>query len=143
MAFNEAVRRRIGQPTAIAKKRADATFDARVYTVPDYIEVENYFVWRQQDAERNSVTMLAQHYASHKQLHGKKRSEQHEIIYQAGDNWAKHPASFKHGRVIRKRDGRWMVDSATPMFTAERDYIRNLIPRHWEGDEATAKKVGL
>src|ERR1041385_3894300 len=30
-------------------------FDARVFTVPDPTEVENYFIWRQKDAVRNSI----------------------------------------------------------------------------------------
>ena len=37
-----------------------AFFDARVFTIPDPVEVENYFVWRQKDAVRNSLAMHAQ-----------------------------------------------------------------------------------
>lgn len=37
-----------------------ATFDARVFTVPDAVEAANYLIWRQRDAERNSVSMAAQ-----------------------------------------------------------------------------------
>ena len=80
-----------------------AQFDARVFTIPDFVEVANYFVWRQKDAIRNSVSMLAQHYYSHKQLQGKSTTDRHELIHKAGDNWAKHPNNFKNGRVIRKR----------------------------------------
>jgi tRNA(His) guanylyltransferase len=137
-----------------SKKRPTATFDARVYTIPDFVEVENYFVWRQQDAERNSVTMLAQNYASHKQLHGKNRAAQHEIIHKAGDNWAKHPTRFKHGAMIRKKCGalelstgqrvrlessNWFVDDETPIFTRKRDYLRELIPVPWENDMIVRK----
>jgi tRNA(His) 5'-end guanylyltransferase len=131
------------------KKAPDATFDARVFVIPDLIEVENYFVWRQQDAERNSVTMLAQAYASAKELHGKNRAAQHEIIYKAGDNWAKHPASFKHGRIVRRqaidylgippaipagRQSNWFVDEDTPVFTKSRFFLRTLIPLIWDND---------
>jgi tRNA(His) guanylyltransferase len=129
-------------------KRPTAIFDARVFTVPDPIEVENYFVWRQQDAERNSVMMLARAYASHKQLAGKKRADQHELIHKAGDNWAKHPVRFKHGAVIRRSDAEihdytdvdnplysnWFVDENTPVFTKERQYLRNLVPIVWNDD---------
>jgi tRNA(His) 5'-end guanylyltransferase len=130
--------------TPITKKAPDAVFDARVYTIPDLIEVENYFVWRQQDAERNSVMMLARAYASHKQLAGKNRAAQHEIIHKAGDNWAKHPVSFKHGRVIRKIvklggddagvRSNWKIDHNTPVFTKDREYLRGLIPVIWNDD---------
>lgn len=158
-------------------KKPNAMFDSRAWTIPDYIEVENYFVDRQKDAERNSVTLLASNYASHKQLHAKSTSERHEIIHAAGDNWAKHPVRFKHGGVVRRMvsvdlmkvqpglldrlaaSGKkmsssnaakllmtdpvarthWVVDEATPIFTAERDYLRRMIPRHWEGDETAMK----
>jgi tRNA(His) guanylyltransferase len=134
----------------ISKKIPTAVFDARVFIIPDLIEVENYFVWRQQDAERNSVMMLARAYASHKQLAGKKRADQHDIIHKAGDNWAKHPTSFKHGRMIRRANvvpvqiegGRivavgernWIMDDNTPIFTKDREYLRNKIPLVWEED---------
>jgi len=139
--------------TLLGLKKPDATFDARVFTIPDHIEVENYFVWRQNDAVRNSVTMLAQHYASHKQLHGKGREQQHEVIHAHGDNWASHPARFKHGAVIRKLGaaewgedlgeqpreenysvGNWFVDGKTPVFTRNWEYLRRMIPIHWEDD---------
>ena len=63
-------------------KKPNAIFDARVFVIPDPVEVENYFIWRQKDAERNSVSMLAQGYASPKQLHGKDRTAQHDIIHE-------------------------------------------------------------
>ncbi len=147
----------MGNELPITKKLPVATFDARVWTIPDHIEVENYFVWRQQDAVRNSVSMLARAYASHKQLHGKNQAAQHDAIIAAGDNWAKHPARFKHGGIIRRkaaevraelalhpsnprseiRLSNWFMDTETPVFTKQRDYLRNMIPIHWEGDLVT------
>jgi tRNA(His) 5'-end guanylyltransferase len=152
-------------PTSkICSKTPNATFDARVWTIPDHVEVENYFVWRQQDAVRNSVMMLARAHASHKQLHGKNQSAQHDIIHAAGDNWEKHPARFKHGGVIRRQavdylaplsathpafiqlaEGKrvplersnWFMDEGTPVFTRERHYLRTMIPIHWEDDLVT------
>jgi tRNA(His) 5'-end guanylyltransferase len=144
----------------IDDKLPNAMFDARVFIIPDLIDVENYFVWRQKDATRNSVTMLAQHYASHKQLQGKDQSARQEIIHKAGDNWAKHPADFRHGRVVRRSDvgdwGRdigkqpspecyavpnWHVDHETPIFTRKREYLRGLIPLVWENDLIVRKAV--
>src|SRR5271170_5535573 len=125
-------------------KRPTAIFDDRVFIVSDPIEVENYFVWRQQDAERNSIMMLARAYATHKQLAGKKRADQHEIIHAAGDNWAKHPVSFKHGRMVLKfkflheknppKSGNWNVDNETPVFTKNREYLRSRVPIIWNDD---------
>ena len=163
MAFNLAVARYGARNlemdiTAVGDKRPDAVFDARAFTVPDMVEVENYFVWRQKDAVRNSVTMLAQAYASHKQLQGKSVAERHEIIHAAGDNWAKHPGNFRNGRVVRKSGaeewgkdlgeqphrkyaiGNWIVDAETPVFTRDRAYLRGLIPLAWE-DDLVVRKV--
>jgi tRNA(His) guanylyltransferase len=112
------------------------TFDARAFTIPDPVEVANYFVWRQKDAERNSVQMLAQHHYTAKQLSGKNIAAQHEMIHKAGDNWAKHPDGFKRGRVIRRLDAGVStivtVDKDAPTFTKKPDYLDELIPRHWE-----------
>lgn len=33
-----------------------ALFDSRTFSVPDKTEVENYFIWRQQDTVRNSIS---------------------------------------------------------------------------------------
>src|SRR5271170_3747287 len=148
MAFNRGVMGYLTHSGDMAQnkillKQPNAMFDARVYTIPDPIEVENYFVWRQQDAERNSIMMLARAYATHKQLAGKKRADQHEIIHKAGDNWAKHPPSFKHGRLafkskvaveFGKRSSNWIIDHDTPVFTKNRAYLRNFVPIIWNDD---------
>jgi tRNA(His) guanylyltransferase len=107
-----------------------ATFDARVFVIPDPVEVENYFIWRQQDCERNSVQMLAQHYYSQNELNGKKLSEQHEMIHRAGDNWAKHPERFKNGALIHRQGF-----SNAPVFTKTRS-LRRLIPEQWPNEPA-------
>jgi tRNA(His) 5'-end guanylyltransferase len=43
-------------------------FDARVFVLPE-ADVCNYFVWRQQDAQRNAVQMIARAMFSHKECH--------------------------------------------------------------------------
>ena len=62
-------------------------FDARVYNVPIH-EVNNYMIWRQQDATRNSISSLAQANFSHKQLHGVDCDAMQEMLFsQKGINW--------------------------------------------------------
>ncbi|MEV4384034.1 tRNA(His) guanylyltransferase Thg1 family protein, partial [Streptosporangium sp. NPDC049644] len=79
---------------------AHATFDARVFTIPDPVEVANYFVWRQRDCVRNSVTMAAQAKFSHKQLHGVSTGRMQEMLWaEHGINWNDYPAGVKRGRV--------------------------------------------
>lgn len=53
----------------LKEKQFKANFDARVFNVPFY-EVINNLIWRQQDATRNSINMVAQSLYSHKELQG-------------------------------------------------------------------------
>jgi tRNA(His) guanylyltransferase len=116
---------------ALGIGKPKAYFDSRAFVIPDPVEVANYFIWRQKDAERNSVAMLAQSYASAKQLNGKDRTAQHDVIHEAGDNWNDHPCDFKRGRAIIYRDQAWGVDHETPIFVENREYLSSRIPVQW------------
>jgi len=106
-----------------------AFFDARIFTIPDPVEVENYFVWRQKDAVRNSLAMHAQSLFSHKALHGKSQADMHDMIHVKGENWNDLPNGFKRGRTIgvAPLTGKWMND--TPDFLKERFILTGLIPK--------------
>ena len=106
-----------------------AFFDARVFTIPDPVEVENYFVWRQKDAIRNSLAMTAQSLYSHKKLHGKSQADMHEMLYAKGKNWNDLPDGFKRGRTIGvgPLTGKWTND--TPDFLEDRFILTGLIPK--------------
>jgi tRNA(His) guanylyltransferase len=64
----------------------DAHFDARAFNVPKE-EVSNYFLWRAMDWERNSLSMYCNSFFSHKQMHGKCKADQHEMLHLIGKNW--------------------------------------------------------
>ena len=77
-----------------------ATFDARVFTIPDPVEVMNYFVWRQRDCVRNSISMAARAQFSHKQLLGKNGNQMQEMLWKEKSiNWNDYPDGAKRGRV--------------------------------------------
>jgi len=85
-----------------------AFFDARVFTIPDPIEVENYFVWRQKDAMRNAVSMVAQSMFSHKELQGKSQEDMKNMIQEKENivSWDNDiPLGFKFGRSFYKAGG--------------------------------------
>ncbi len=83
-----------------------AYFDARVFTVPDPVEVANYFLWRQRDCVRNSITMAAQAKFSHRQLHGVGTNEMQELLFaEHGINWNDYPDGCKRGRVTTRQTG--------------------------------------
>lgn len=108
-----------------------AHFDCRAFTIPDQIEVENYFIWRQQDAVRNSIQSLAQSKFSQKQLHGLSVNEQQELLFREhGINWNDTPTEQKRGRcAVYTTDDGWMIDRDIPTFTQDREYLRSRITR--------------
>jgi tRNA(His) 5'-end guanylyltransferase len=80
-----------------------AFFDCRAFTIPDYTEVVNYFIWRQRDAIRNSVSMAAQRWFSPQELHGKSSLEQQEMLFQEkGIDWNSYPVRFRRGTVVQR-----------------------------------------
>lgn len=102
-------------------------FDCRAFVVPDPIEVENYFIWRQKDWLRNSVQMLARAHFSHKELHGKGLSDMHEMLHVRGVNWAHCSDGEKNGRIVSKDDDGWHTNAA-PVFTQDRGWLTERIP---------------
>ncbi|OKI16577.1 tRNA(His) guanylyltransferase Thg1 family protein [Streptomyces sp. CB03911] len=83
-----------------------ALFDARVFTVADPVEVANYFLWRQRDAVRNSISMAAQAHYSHRQLDGVSTGQMQELLWADHRiNWSDYPDGCKRGRVTVRRTG--------------------------------------
>ena len=110
---------------------AMALFDARVFTISDPIEVENYFIWRQQDATRNSIQGLAQAHFSHRELQGVSNAEvQNRLFTEKGVNWNDLSVIHKRGVVVGKdANADWSCDHDAPVFTQDREYLRSRIPR--------------
>lgn len=113
-----------------------ALFDSRVFTIPSDIEVENYFIWRQQDTTRNSISSVAQSMFSHQELENKNTDQMQEMCFQKGVNWNDFSAKLKRGRLIVKQDyekegatrSKW-VSVEPPIFTQEREMLKVLIPK--------------
>jgi tRNA(His) 5'-end guanylyltransferase len=135
-----------------------AHFDARVFQIPYQEEVINYFIWRQQDATRNSISSVAQSLYSAKELHGKKTSDMQEMIFQKGINWNDFTPREKRGSIIRRvehvyarrdepiMDGKtrvieaykrkkWEADPNTPIISQDKDYLRWFFPQTIDAKE--------
>lgn len=79
-------------------------FDCRAFNLPRE-EVNNYFVWRQQDAVRNSIQMLGRAHFSHKELHLVNCKQiQDKLFLEKGINWNALPGHQKRGGVIARQD---------------------------------------
>jgi tRNA(His) guanylyltransferase len=117
-----------------------AEFDARVFQIPQRTEVENYFIWRQQDATRNSISSVAQSLYSPKELNKKNTNDMQEMIFQKGINWNDYSFREKRGGIIGKVQTGGLENDVnkplrtkwelieTPIFTQEREFLQNLIP---------------
>ncbi|MEU4229416.1 tRNA(His) guanylyltransferase Thg1 family protein [Nonomuraea sp. NPDC026600] len=114
---------------------AIATFDGRVFTIPDVEEVAAYFQWRQRDCVRNSITMAAQAKFSHQQLHGKRTGDMQEMLWsQHGINWNDYPAGVKRGRVCVRR-----AEPADITYTdqrTQRETTKQVTRSRWEIEAA-------
>lgn len=84
-----------------------AVFDCRFWQIPSKVEVENYMIFRQQDATRNSISSVAQSLYSHKELHGVSSDAKQELIFQKGINWNDYPSRMKRGGFIAKVGDLW------------------------------------
>lgn len=78
-------------------------FDSRVFNIPRE-EANNYFVWRQQDWIKNSISMLARAHYSQKELLNKKQTDMHEMLHQKGINWADLGEKWKNGVVVEYQE---------------------------------------
>lgn len=111
-----------------------AMFDARVFNIPKE-EVCNCLLWRQNDATRNSVEMVAQVYFSHGVLQKKSQSQMQDMLMlEKGINWNDYPVHQKRGscciKVQREGDKRpkWIIDRIIPIFKGDgRKYIDDLV----------------
>jgi tRNA(His) 5'-end guanylyltransferase len=80
-----------------------AFFDCRVWNVPNKIEATNALLWREQDATKNSISMLARAYFEHRDLHGKSGEQMQEMLFQKFNiNWNDCPDFFKRGSYFRR-----------------------------------------
>jgi tRNA(His) 5'-end guanylyltransferase len=134
------------------RDRGAARFDCRVFTVPDPTEVFNYFIWRQQDATRNSIQASARYYYSDKECFKKDTSELQEMVFQKGTNWNDYPTRFKRGGVIYydetttqgeavnkktnepvifERPKGWTIAPEIPIFSSQegRSWLSPMIPK--------------
>lgn len=99
-----------------------ATFDCRVFQVPNRYEAINCLIWRQMDAVKNSVSALAQVYFSHKQLNHVNTSGKIELLKELHNvDWHSYSPYFRQGSFFKK-------EVVQRKFTA--DELKNLPSKH-------------
>lgn len=114
-----------------------AIFDSRVFNIP-FIEIENYFIFRNNDANRNSLNTFAQSVFSHKQLHGKSQVEVKHMLLEIGLDIDTLELRYRNGWVVCKCDERIVNDAGevqksffireqSPFFLHNREYLTKLV----------------
>lgn len=126
--------------------RFDGVFDCRVFTIPDPVEVANYFIWRQRDAIRNSILMFAQHYLGHKECQGLNTIQlQEKVLAEKAGSWHNLYSGHRKGYVAHREQVEFRTEhpaqfgsgylrtqircSVADMFTCEPDgFLGKMIP---------------
>jgi tRNA(His) 5'-end guanylyltransferase len=132
----EIVEEKISTDESLSEKLRDkyrsryftADFDCRAFNIPKE-EVCNCVIWRQNDAEKNSIQSLAQSLYSHKELNGLKCNQlQNKMFTEKGVNWSELPTYCKRGSAcIKDENGKWFIDYDMPILKENRDYLERFV----------------
>lgn len=109
-------------------------FDSRTFILPKE-EVNNYFIFRQQDSSRNSISSLAQQYFSHKQLQNKSSKDKQNMLIKEKidwhdlDVWKKRGYCVLRNKIEKNNTIRHVVepDWNIPIFSEDRNYINKFV----------------
>jgi tRNA(His) 5'-end guanylyltransferase len=106
-----------------------AHFDSRVYTVSDAWEAFNSLYWRELDASKNSIQMVAHSLYSHKELQNKNTIHLHDMIHEKDQNWNDYPTDCKRGAFIVKDETGWIIDREGPILSQDKEYFFSRVPQ--------------
>jgi tRNA(His) guanylyltransferase len=112
------------------KKDAFAFFDCRVWNVPTLEDAAEVFIWRQDDAIKNAVSMAASAYYSHKFLHGKSSVDKINLLKDKGIIWQDYPDFFKSGTYSMRKHMEVVMDEemrTLPGNEGKEKYLRSYI----------------
>jgi tRNA(His) guanylyltransferase len=99
-----------------------ANFDCRIYQTPTLHDACIQLLWRENDATKNSISMLAYSLFSHNSLLNMNGDEKQErMMIEKGVNWNDLPVKFKRGTYVRR------IKTSKP-FTSEE--LSKLPPKH-------------
>jgi tRNA(His) 5'-end guanylyltransferase len=99
-----------------------AVFDCRIYQTPTLHDACVQLLWRENDATKNSISMLAQSLFSHKDLQNLNCNElQDKMMIEKGVNWNDLEAKLKRGTYVKR------IKTAKPFSKEE---LKSLPPMH-------------
>lgn len=95
-----------------------AFFDCRAWNVPTLQDAADVFIWRQDDAIKNAVSMAAHAYYDHGFLHGKSSVEKINLLKDKGIDWKDYPEFFKSGTYSMKKHMEVPIDEELKKYKA-------------------------
>jgi tRNA(His) 5'-end guanylyltransferase len=100
-----------------------AAFATAIFLVPEN-DVNNFFLWRQKDAIRNSVQMLTRFLYSHKQVDRKNVTDMKAMCNDKGHAWEDLDPRWQRGACVFKSEtGALCVDKNVPFFNKDVGYV--------------------
>lgn len=120
-----------------ANRDKPAFFDSRVFTIPDPVEVENYFIWRNKDAIRNAVQTYGRYILGHSQLQNKSTRDIILELEESSDynaNFKDEDSRFWNGTMAHlqyneeKERYKWNVTPAFNFTEHRQEFIHRLFP---------------
>jgi tRNA(His) 5'-end guanylyltransferase len=84
------------------KNLFNAQFDSRIFILPNETELHNYFLWRQNDATRNSILSAGYAHFPQSKMDNKNQEQIQNMLHMIGINWNDYPIKYKRGSIIIK-----------------------------------------
>lgn len=111
-----------------------ALFDARVHHLEGTEDVLEYLQWRQKDAIKNSVGMLASAHFSHKSLMSVSVRDRKEMLLEKGIDWKDLDAAVKFGSIVERQQ----KEKEVTFFHKgeQRDITMNVVRNEWTVEAA-------
>lgn len=92
-------------------------FDCRVIQMPSQTEATNMLLWREMDARKNSISMLARHYFSHHELHKKNSKDMLSMLADKCVRLDDQQENFQRGTWVRRvTEDRLLTDEERAMI---------------------------
>lgn len=110
------------RPNYLPNHNKTANFDCRIYQVPSLEWATLQLLWRELDATKNSISMLAQSVFPHSQLQNLHSGEmQDKLMLERGINWNDLESKYKRGTYVKN------IKTDIPFSKEE---LNSLPPKH-------------
>lgn len=101
-----------------------AVFDCRIYQVPSLEDAVAQLLWRENDAIKNSISMLAQSVFSHNELKKVNTDQMREMLLSKNISWQALEIRFKRGVYVRRQQTEKFLSVEEILALPEKHHLR-------------------